>query len=195
MALKVRKMPDEMLFSLVVAFNLLIRWVTKRLTTMPHADVTSTRGGGYTAPTAAALHVTATNATTLLTGITLAENIRLVLLAHLADGGTAVNAYGGAHDTPDTVNAALIAYGTIAKLTATSSQGDLNTLLNAEKVAVNAHMSQAGVHFTADGVTTIGAADASDLGTSETLANELKTDVNTHIDFAGTAQTIDLVSA
>ena len=47
-------------------------------------------------------------------------------------------------------------------------------------------------HFVADGVTTIAAADASDLATSETLANEMRTDANTHIDFAGASQTITL---
>jgi hypothetical protein len=195
MALKTRKTPDVMLFGLVHAFNLLVRWIVGSITTYPHADVTSTPGGNYQLPTATALHVTAAAATTLATGITLGEDVRGVTLKHLADGGSAFNAYGGAHKAADATNIALIAYATIAKLTATSTQGQLNTLLNALKTVALAHVSQAGVHFTADATNTVAAADATDLASSETLANALKAWANAHIDFAGSAQTIDLVAA
>ncbi len=178
-----------------VVHNLKLRDDTETDSTYPHADVTSTTGGGFASPTPSALHVTATNATTLPTGITLAENIRSVMLIHFADAGSALNAWGGAHKAADTVNAALISYDEIPELTAASSQDDLDDLLNAEKAAWNAHMSQSGVHFITDSVTTIGASDASNLGESETLANELKTDVNTHIDFAGAAHTVIVTPA
>ena len=55
------------------------------------------------------------------------------------------------------------------------------TLANALKVAFNAHLTQAGVHYINDATNTVVAANASDLGTTQTLATALKTALNAHM--------------
>lgn len=196
MAMQIRKTTDAMVFAIVTAFNLCWRWFVTNKTTYPHADITSTTGGNYTAPTTTALTVAAANATNLATGITLAEAVRSWMLVHLNDGGASTNGYGGAHKAADTTNYALITYTASAKLTSSSSQGNLNTLLNLLKSTANAHVSQSGVHFTNDGTNTVSASDATDLASSETLANALKTWCNAHGAFApDTAQTVQLIAA
>lgn len=196
MAMQVRKTTDAVAFALVSAFNLAWRWFVTNKTTYPHADKTSTTSGSYMAPTTSALTVTAADASNLATGITLAEAVRTWMLVHLLDGGASTNGYGGAHKAADSTNYALITYTASAKLTSTSSQSDLNTLLNLLKAKANAHVSRAGVHFTNDGTNSVVAADATDLASSETLATALKAWCNAHGAFApDTAQTVQLIPA
>ena len=191
MSIAVRKEPDAIAFGLALAHNLEVRDRVGNETTNPHADVTSAQGGSYTAPSVTALQIT--GSTTDLDAVcALANNARWVLLTHFADGGTATNAYGGAHKAPDTVNAALIALSLVPKAT---DQTTANALLNAEKAVLNAHMSQAGVHFTNDGVNSVGALDADDLASSKTLAAQIKSVCNAHMAFASATQTLTLVEA
>lgn len=196
MALKPRKVPDELVFGLVQAHNLSVRAFVAT-TTNPHADITSTQSGSYTAPVLTQLAVAAT-ASSLATSITAAEQIRVILLAHFADAGSSANLYGGAHKAADATNTALISYTTIPQLTSSATLAQVEALLNACKTAVNAHVGQSGVHFTNDGTNSVTAANATDQTTSNTLATGsggLKAFIVAHLAAASTSVTIQPTSA
>lgn len=197
MALLPRKVPDELVFALVQAHNQSVRQYVGASTSYPHADITSTQSGNYTAPVLTQLAVAAT-ASSLATSITAAEQIRTILLAHFADAGSSANLYGGAHKAADTTNIVGIRYSDLAKLTSSSTLAAVETLLIACKVAANAHVSQSGVHFTNDTTNSVTAANAVDQGTSNTLATGtggLKAFIAAHLALASAAQTIQPGSA
>jgi hypothetical protein len=193
-----RKTTDALTIALVAAHNLGVRARIGSLTTYPHADATSTFSGNYQAPVITAMQVTGT-AVDLPSTITVAEQVRTILLAHFADAGTAQNLWGGAHKAADATNVAGISYTTIPKISSsTGTLAQVETLLNALKTACNAHVGQSGVHFTNDGTNSVSASNATDLPSSETLASGsggLKAFVNAHVTFTDGSATVIPVSA
>lgn len=57
----------------------------------------------------------------------------------------------------------------------------VQTLANALKASLNAHVADTTVHDAADATNTVTSAAATDQGTSNTLLNEVKTDFNAHM--------------
>ncbi len=190
--LAVRRTTDEIIYGIVLCHNLEVRDRVANATTYPHADVTSTRGGYYQAPTMTPLLVTAPTANSTPTTIALAENLRAILLVHVAEGGTADNMWAGAHEAAD--DTALTALSVDTVPTATSI-GTAETLLNAIKAAYNDHLAESGVHFTDDSTNDVSTTDAIDPSTAYALANALKAAVNLHIQFAGSTSTLNIVAA
>jgi hypothetical protein len=184
MALKIRKVPDAIVFALVAVYNLFKRELCSSISSYPHCDITSTTSGDYTAPTSSALLPSSASATTLPTTITRAENIRTVLLVHFLDAI--------AHVAADAVAYAAITTTTVPLAT---DQATVNAALNAMKAAWNTNLASTATHFTADSTYTVATADATDLASSEALANALYTAVRGHIQFGFTTPSIQLVSA
>jgi hypothetical protein len=115
---------------------------------------------------AAALTIASANASTLLTSLTLVNEIKAVLNTHYADMG--------AHKSVQTA-----AITTVDATDLTTGQ----TLANAIKASYNTggHINTANVHHTDDATNTIAAANATDQSSLNTLLNELKTDINAHM--------------
>lgn len=177
MALFARKVPDAMLFAIVASIN-----STRRsagvVGTNFHADVTSDGGGDYRAPTATPATVTAADASSLATSLTLVNQIRARWLQHKTDDL--------AHKVADvTAFTAPVATDLATAI----------TLANAIKADRATHIASTTYHYTADATNTITAADASDQSTLNTLLNELKTDHNAHIASAPAGQSIKLLEA
>jgi uncharacterized protein YejL (UPF0352 family) len=191
MSIRARKVPDALMYALVAAHNLEVRERVSSATTYPHADVTSVTGGNYTAPTTTPLLVVG-SAVDLPSTVAVAESARHVLAKHFAEAGTLNNLYGGPHKAADTVNAVLIA---LAAAPLSVDLPSVLVVLNAEKVACNAHVSQAGAHFHNDGVNSVTAANASDLPSAEALATAIAAFALAHFAFAGTTQTVTAISA
>ena len=168
MALQPLSDSESVCRALVAAYNGFVRDFIANSTTYPHADITGTAGGDYRHPTSTAFVVTAADASTTATLRTLCQNIYRVYSTHIADDL--------AHSAADATNT--IAAGLPAD---DADQTALNTFLNQAKVALNAHRSQASVHFTNDASNQVTSADATDAATSYTLANEIKTDLNAHV--------------
>lgn len=144
-----------------------------------HADVTSVPGAGSSIQThnSTALTVSAANATSLATSLTLANQLKQYFNVHRVDTL--------AHVTSDTTN-------TVSTADAT----DLTTVIalaNAIKTAFNAHLTQASVHCTNDGTNTVATANATDQTTANTLLNALKTSFNAHIQSAPAGASIQLL--
>lgn len=178
MSVKPRKIPDEILFALVLANN---QRMTDNISTNFHLDRTNTpptTGIDYKNPTVTRLSVTLAAATNAATQLTLANEIRRVVNIHFADLI--------AHDT--TSSAAI----TIAVATDAASA---ITLANDIKSKYNTHLSASGRHFTNDSTNTIAAADATDATTLQVLVNELRTDVAAHMLSAPVGLYVDLQDA
>jgi hypothetical protein len=169
MGITVRKTAEALTRAVVLQHNALVSAVTEQLTTFPHGDITSTTSGHYSAPGAAAMITTLADATTLPTTIALANDLKLKINLHIADGSPV-------HKAADATNGITTAVA--------SDQTTSNTLLNAIKAKYNAHLILSGVHFTNDATNTVTAADATDAGSSQTLATEIKAKYNAHIIFA-----------
>lgn len=132
-------------------------------------------------PTASALTSAAATATSLPTVITLANQLLSILLMHGADSVSHV----AADSTLGTALAALVVAVDLA-----SSE----TLLNGLKAALNAHLTQSGVHVFNDTINTVSASAATDLTSSETLANALQTSVNAHFASAPAGESVTVIS-
>ncbi len=186
MALLVRKLPVSLAFGLAKAFNLYVRAEVDNKTTYPHYDITSTYGGDYQTPSSTALSVVNSSTLTLTAVQTMAEEIRSVMLVHLADVI--------AHKASDSADLSDISYDTLAELVpGTSSQSDTNDLLNALKLAFNTHGASTVFHSHADSTNVIAAADATDLASSKVLAAAARTAVNAHILFAWPSPSLAIV--
>ena len=173
----------------------------------PHSDVSSVNGAdndafinaGTPTPLAAA-----GPAVDLPTAIALVNAVYGVAIQHFPDA-VSVDAYAcGAHKTPDTANLASIVAAFPSGLSpgvaalqapnglayaATGNAGvDLAATIaraNVLKSAMNAHATQAGVHYTNDATNfPIATANATDLPTLLALAAALKTAINAHVIFA-----------
>lgn len=179
MAVNVRKGTLGVAYALVANYNALRADATV-LGTRFHADVTSTTTGDFSALAATPLTVTATNATTLPTSITLANQIRAFLLVQFVDPL--------AHKAADSTN-----FTTLNAVAVAVDLTTAQTLLNACKSTFNAHCAQAGVHYTNDGTNTVATANATDQASSNALANALKTAINAHIISAPAGASLKLV--
>lgn len=192
MALETRKVSDALVYATVAAMNLQRKAIVDALTSYPHYDVTSTTDAtSYMLPTASALQVTASDASSLATSRTLTRNIWLVATTHFADAIASSGANGGAHAAVDST--AITSFGSQISTTATLS--DIQTALNAYKAALNVHASQSGVHSHDDSALSIATTDASDQSTANALANAIKSALNTHISAALAGPSLKLVAA
>lgn len=163
MSIPARKGSDEAFYSLVKAFN---ADRIARVSTNFHVSKTVERSSGdFMNPTITDAVANAANGSDLPTCLTLAAELRALVLLHSADGV--------AHKVKDTVFAGIAA--------APTDLATLQTFLNDMKSKMNTHIASTTYHYNADGTNTITAANASDLGTSITLINELKTDFNAHM--------------
>lgn len=159
---------EDIAFALAQAHNA-TRFAEATAGTKIHAAKTSYAGtGSYRAPTATALTITASNASSLATSRTLAQNIYDVLFIHLADAA--------AHSAADTTNAL-----TVARPSDAATLAEIYAFLNNAKAKYEAHRVQSGIHATDDSTNTISASNATDQSSTNTLANELKTDINAHM--------------
>ncbi len=131
-------------------------------------------------PTSTALTVTAASATNLVTSITLANNIRQVLIQHTPDAE--------AHLVADTFASA----STLATTIASDLQSASN-LANAAKTILNAHLTQSGVHVLNDSLNANSTTAATDQTTTDNLLNALKTNINAHVGSAPTGSSIKLI--
>lgn len=178
MALKTRRLPDEVLYALVAANN---QRITDNISTNFHLDrtaATPTTYPDYNNPVVNRLAISSANSSSLPTALTLVAELKLKINQHFADSIAHNTAVSAAVTTP-------------AATDLTTAQN----LANALKAAWNTHLSAANVHFTNDGTNTTAAADASNQGTLDTLLNELKTDFNAHVASAPVGVWIDLVDA
>lgn len=145
-----------------------------------HADQTpSYNTGDEISPKANALTVTADTAVDLATSLTMCNQIRQVLIQHMADAVS--------HLAADPTNSATL--GAVAS--------DLTTGIaaaNAHKAAFNAHLTQSGVHVFNDTLNTVSTTNASDLTTLEALVNAMKTAVNAHLGSAPAGNGVVVVS-
>ncbi len=140
----------------------------------------STNNSDPWAPTTTNLTVTAASATNLATSITLANNIRQVLVQHTPDAE--------AHLVADTFGSA----STLATTVATDLLS-VSNLANAAKTILNAHFLQTGVHVTNDTLNTNATAAATDQTSADTLLNALKTNINAHVGSAPTGSSVKLI--
>ncbi len=110
------------------------------------------------------LLVTAANASTLPTSLTLVNEILSVYAFHMADTL--------AHKV---VGVALASYVPATSLaTAITRANDI-------KSKYNTHRASTTYHYTADSTNVVAAADATDQSSLNTLLNEIKTDLNAHL--------------
>lgn len=164
---KVRNNSHTLIWALVAAHNALAR---QGVGSNFHYDKLATVGGtDFHTPTFTAITIDKANGTTLPTTIALANQLKYVLNAHMADGLPT----GSVHAVVDSVNPITAADA--------SDQTTVNTLLNQIKTKFNAHLTQATVHPNNDGTNGVATANATDLASSEALANALKTAVNAHM--------------
>lgn len=144
----------------------------------PAGSVAShTHGAGSFAasPASSAVHydrgeyaVTAANATSLATSLTLVKSLLVAYATHRVDAL--------AHDAADTTNTVASAVADVVDLASAI------TAANQLKAAYNAHLTQGGVHPNDDVANAVVAADASSTqGQLNTLANALKVAFNAHI--------------
>jgi hypothetical protein len=176
MSFKTRRLDADAVYALVAAHN---KGQEEAVASFFHADVTSiTDRNDYRAPTVTPLAVTAAAPTDLATRVALANDIKSVILIHLADSL--------AHDT---------ALSAVLATADATDEATAITLANAEKAAINTHYTEANVHFTNDATNTIAAVDATDTASLDTLLNELKPDINAHILSAPAGAMIELVDA
>lgn len=120
-------------------------------------------------PATTRLSVSLANATDATTALALTNQIKTVLVSHMADGPFP----GGAHKAVDSTNV-------VSTATATDTTTAI-TLANAEKANYNAHLTQSGVHLNNDGSNSVATADATNSTTLITLVNAFKTAVNAHM--------------
>lgn len=168
----------------------------------PHADVTSVNGvdnDGFVNPGTPTPLAATGAATDLPSAIALVNAVYMVAVQHMPDGISADVYACGAHRTPDIANLATIvaAFGGAVPLQAPNGAAyfptgiagvDLAATIaraNALKSAMNAHATQAGVHFTNDATNfPVATANAVDLPSLLALASALKSAINAHVVFA-----------
>lgn len=132
---------------------------------------------------AKATTVTSANASDLATSLTLVNELRVKIVAHLAD------ALRHKAASAESIAAPLATDLTTAQTLANELKSDYNT-----------HLTEAGVHFNNDAANNVTSADASDQSTLNTLLNEMKGDFNQHVSAhanaapANAADVIELIS-
>lgn len=175
--MKVRKVPDALVFGLVAAYN---QQRLDAISTSAHLErsAVDSTDGDYMNPTVTRLSVSSANATNEDTLVTLANELKADINLHFADAN--------AHNT---------AVSSAVATAAATNTATAVTLLNALKSAYGTHLSASNVHYTNDSTNTVSAANATDEATAITLANELKTDVNAHMASAPAGVYLDVVEA
>lgn len=173
MAISVRKNPSEFIEAMAFAFN---KMQSAVVTDGYHRDLTQLTSPvpvfSQSSIVLTNLTVTAANATTLATLVTLTNNLLGVLNTHMLDDQ--------AHLKKDLVNA--------PNQDGYAFAVDLPTCevaLNAMKLLFTAHLTQSGVHPNNDTTSYGLPTNAVDQTTSQNLANALKTAVDTHMANAG----------
>ena len=182
MALTVRRNPTSLAFGVATAFNAFMRQFVAAETSYPHYDITSRPSGAYDAPASSPLSIVNSSTADLAAVILMAEEMRLVMLAHFADVL--------AHKVSDTVDIALIAVATVP---AATDQGTVNTLLNALSTAYTAHIGSTSYHLGADATNVISAPAATDLASSKVLAADIRTQIIAHVIFAWPTPSLNLI--
>lgn len=175
MAYRVRKVPTEVVFALVAAWN---AKQEAAVASFFHADKTQISSGHYTVPTVANDTVATANSSSEATAIALANALKAAYNRHVLDDY--------AHNT---------ALSAVVATADASSLATAITLANALKAAYNTHLAAASVHFNNDGTNTVAADDATDQTTINTLLNEMKGDYNAHVISAPTGSMVRLVDA
>lgn len=172
----VRKVATDCAFALVAAHNQL---QTDAIGSSFHRERTcTTNHSDFRNYSVTRVTVTAANASSEGTSVTLANQIKAVLNAHFVDTAAHNTAVSAVIATPDATEV----------VTAT-------TLGNACKAAYNTHRTAAGVHYTNDTTNVVTSTDASDQSSLNTLLNEMKGDINAHMLSAPNGVYISLVSA
>ncbi len=120
--------------------------------------------------------ITAADATTLATSLTLTNDILGVYEFHMADTL--------AHKVAGVALASYVLVSTLANAI---------TRANDVKSKYNTHRASTTYHYTADGTNVIAAADATDQSSLNTLLNELKADINLHMASGVSAKSIRVV--
>lgn len=164
--MQIRRIPQEAIPAIVAEIN---RSRVAGVGSNVHYSTTRIPGG-------AALAVTAANASSASTSLTLCNNLIGVLRQHAADSV--------AHKLADPT--------ALPALNAAQDLTSAQTAANALKVWVTAHFPSTTYHAAADPAT-IAAANATDQTSLNTLLNELKTDVNAHILLALAGNSFELI--
>ncbi len=161
--MKVRRIPDELVFALVAANNeRLVAGVGSSF----HKDKTPAVPTGYPDyrnPSVARL-APAAAATDAATQLSLANNLKRVVNLHFADRDSHNSAISAAIATADATDAATA-----------------RTLANAIKAAYNTHLTASNVHYNNDTANAVSSLDATDAATLQTLVNEIRTDLIAHM--------------
>lgn len=149
--------------------------------------------------------ITSPNATDLPSAITLINEMAFKFGGQTVFGGAGVPGgwLGHVNDAPSVtlngipgvVHKAQDATNTMAGAATAVDLATAQTLVNLIKTNFNAHLTQAGVHFSNDLLNTVNTANATDLASTQTLANALKTAVNAHFANALGGQSIRAISA
>jgi len=182
MSIKIRKAQLASESAVVSAINALL---DANLSTQVHRDKTATPAGDSLNPSSTVLTVSAANASSLSTSLTLALNIQGVLAVHFADDS--------AHLVADAVNVNFDGYA-IDNTSGTTQLATAILLANAMKVDYEAHRVSTVFHVNADSTHTISASAATDQTSLNTLLNELKTDVTAHVADGGSVQRLVLIN-
>lgn len=161
--MKVRKVPDEMVFAVIAANNArMVDGVStsfhKERSVAPSTTVPDYRNPAVTrlAPAAAA--------TNPATQLSLSNNLKSVLNTHFRDND--------AHNS------------TLSPLITTATATDATTaivLANALKGFYNTHIASGSIHYNVDGTNAVSSVDATDATTLQTLVNEIRTDLIAHM--------------
>lgn len=174
MAISSRNTDQELMLAIAKAHNALQDALSQSLSDgYFHRDLTQTTsspiftvGSIVVTPVV----VSAANATSLPTSITLSNQLFGILNQHMSDGEAHLKSDGVNLQTLDGYQTQLA-----------SNLSTVEVLLNALKVIYNKHLTQAGVHQNNDTTNTVSTANATDQTTANALANALKTALNAHM--------------
>ncbi len=183
--MKVQNTGEAAWRALAIAHNAFVRKFVDVETTFPHYEVTGITTGDFSAPVMTALQITSSGTTTLAAVKTMANEARVVLLAHFADAN--------GHIAADTVNAALIDLDALDELVTASTQDETDTFVNALITAYEAHRILTTKHSHADSTNLITATSAVDLASSKLAVADAKAMTNAHINLSWTTPSIELV--
>lgn len=183
--MKVQNTSEAAWRALAIAHNAFVRQFVDTETTFPHYEVTGITTGDFSAPVMTALLITSTSTATLAAVKIMANEARVVLLAHLGDAN--------GHKLADATNIALIDLDALDDLTSTSTQDETDTFINALMTAYEAHRILTTVHSHADSTNLITATSAVDLASSKLAIADVKAMVNAHNNLSWTTPSIELV--
>lgn len=174
MAISVRKNVSEAIIAIAYALNSSqLDFTQAQADGYFHQDATQTTNGPLFDVSQVVLTnvtVTAANASSLSTSLTLVNQLYGIMNLHFSDGEV--------HKKADLVN--LPSADGYANLAAVDLPSAI-VLVNALKVLFNKHLTQSGVHLTNDAVNTVNTTNATDQTSVNNLANQMKTSLNAHM--------------